>query len=252
MAILKKPVAGGSTDIIRSARAWSSISDVVNAYESGQFNPEHGDRSFSPRVVGIAHAPLSAGDAVSIKPGSVVGDYSLKTPHIKLSDPDWHRDASRILFVESTAIEKGVAVPLFVNNWSICNLDQKVEEEDQYERQYVMMSPDEEAANKMRAAASGPYRILAYIDGGERALIDRNASQPFWRYEILSDGFDSSKEARVKLSDIDGEEFTKGATNESDYATVTDTDGYMENQSVGDKGMCFLAGGKFHAIQAAC
>lgn len=253
MAIIKKPVAGGSTDVVRSARTWSSISDVVNAHEAGEFRPRKPDHSLSRFVLGIAHEAISAGDVVSIDPAFEIGEFSTKTPHVKLKSPSWHDDSSRLLFAETAALERGVAIRLVTSGWAVCNLDKKVEQTDQKDKQYVMMSPDEEAAGKMRAAASGLYRILSYVEGGEKALVDLNSSQPFWRYELLSDGFrGSDKEGIVKLIDINDEVFTDEATIEEKYATVTDTDGYMENQARGDKGMCFLAGGKFHAIQAAC
>ena len=246
MSILKKPTPGGSDDFIRSASTWSAVIDVVNAYQSGAFEIPSPRKDLVHRLRGLSHKGLSVGDVVCVDDSESFSTFSVKNPVVKLKDPEWTSSISSLLIVGSPAAGEKTSVDLLQSQWSVCELATSVSESDRDKKRYVMLNPDSSEPNRLKAAASGIYRILTYSPDGAKALIDTTASQTLWRYKLEAEFED--KKAKAQLLDINGDPFTSSGQS----IDLRDELGFMDDQKKDDEGVCINTGNDFHAIQAVC
>lgn len=246
MSILRKPSPGSSDDFTRSARTWSQVIDVVNAYQSGVLEIPSPQPYQSNSLKGSSHQPLSSGDVVCIDDQTTFSQYSAKNPVVKLKAPEWHASISSLLIVGTPALSDGRSVEILQSRWSVCELSQAVSESDRSKKKYAMLNPDPSEPHKLKAAASGLYRILSYSPDGSKALIDTATPQTLWRYK-LEDKFEDKK-AKAQLLDINGDPFTSSGQS----IDLRDELGFMDDQEKDNEGVCINTGNDFHAIQAVC
>ena len=246
MSILKKPAPGSSDDFIRSASTWSAVIDVVNAYKSGAFEIPGARKGLVHRLRGVSHQSLSVGDVVCVDDAKSFSQFSVKNPSVHLKDPEWHTSLASLLLVDSPGLGREATVDILQSQWSVCELASSVSESDRDKKRYAMLNPDPSNPNKLKAAASGIYRILTYSPDGSKALIDTTVSQNLWRYK-LEDEF-KDKKAKAQLLDINGDPFTSYGQS----IDLRDELGFMDDQEKDDEGVCINTGNDFHAIQAVC
>lgn len=241
--IVKKPRPGSKYRPEKDSRLWSQIIDVVNAYSAGRLtkSPRHKGSAFT--IKGITNRVMAKGDIAAATNQGNAFPTSTSHPKVKLEDVDWHTNIANIVIAQSPAIAIGQAIEIEATTWTVVNLSESVSEANMQHFRYAMPNPEDPV--RLKAAASGIYEIVFYLSA-DKAVVNTMRSQPLWRYELTED-WNSSNEAEAKLFDIDYNDFTV-----SKRVTITDTDGFMDDQEQGDRGMCVHTGNKFHAIQAVC
>lgn len=244
MTIIRKPSPGQKAGFERDSKIWSQIIDVVNAYHAGRLTSSPASSSKPLSIKCKANRVMSRGEIAATK--NEGSDVSSGGKHIRidLEDVEWHDNIANIVIVDSPAAVIGQQVSIATSTWNVVKLSERVHDNDVSEYRYVM--PDSDDPKKLKAAASGIYEVVCFLDNNNKAVVDTTKSQPYWRYE-LTGSWDSDKEAKAKLFDINDNEFTG-----SKRATITDIYEFMEDQGSGDKGICLHTGNKFHAIQAIC
>lgn len=208
-----KPNPGSPAEpVILDSSMWSHLIDIVAAWRNGTLG------GGETQTKGVLTTIMGFSPGVELQPGEVrqldevpdvvdapqeIVDFVARKPLFKLLDPIWNLEMDKLVIANRGAPEEE-PVPVGNSRYVVVRNGPNAGVLTRNNlHKYVQINPGE--PTKLASSTSGPFKIIGRLDDPENThILDTQAPQNLWIYELREDDPEDGGEVQATLLDLNG------------------------------------------------